>query len=154
MRSKNAKVTVGETGKPLKMKRPRVSEKIEQNNAVAVLRACDYVVLELGQKRLPVFCRACGCKTWPTFTDSTGGTPDTMLTHSDWARQGHANTWHAQEYKGPGTPVRPAQQALVEGGMSGIVHNAQEAARDVIAFELSMGIEPNARLVAWLGETA
>lgn len=133
--------------KPLKLTAPRVSEKSRQADGVALLRACGFTILELGQKRRPVMCRNCRTMNWPTFTDSSSGTPDTAVMFPGWG----APVALMFEWKADGTPVRPEQRALSEAGMTMIVRTAREVAEAVCAFErYVLNRDPNKRLIAWL----
>ncbi len=74
------------------------------------LRARGYCVLRIGQYRAD-------------WSGNDKGTPDMMFSRAGWPC-GH---WQVMEIKLPGAPVRAAQQALVDAGLSVIIRSVEEA---------------------------
>lgn len=104
-----------------------------QATIVEGLRLLGYVVLQLGRWRRQTQCPV--CDSWHTPRGGWGnetGTPDLLVGHPDWG-----NRWICLEVKAPGGRslfgavrpgrVRPEQAALVQAGVSTIVHSWEEA---------------------------
>jgi len=86
-----------------------VLEKDLQRLIVGALRRHGYAVIETG-------------KHHANLSGNTAGCPDLFVSSRRWG-----GLWQPMEVKPAGKPIRTAQQALVDAGLSVIVHNAQEA---------------------------
>ena len=126
--------------RPLTRKSPpvKISEKQRQNQVIVTLRSLSYVVLEVGQKRQPIFC-SCGKKHWPITTGNTSGVADILVSHDRWPGRG---AWLALEMKTPTTRRRPKQVELARRGLNVIVETVQEALEAVLHLERQWEIAP------------
>ena len=128
---------------------PEISEHDRQVAGQEVLTLHGYTVLVIGHFRQS--CQCPKCKEWfyPNISfGNTSGTPDTFITHF---KRWPWNTWMAEEWKTPTTPIETAQQDLVDAGASVIVMDDLEAVRAVLRFEWGHDeIEVNPALVAFL----
>ena len=133
---------------PLTMKSPpvKISEKQRQNQVIVTLKSLGYVVLEVGQKRQPIFC-PCGKKHWPITTGNTSGVADILVSHDRWPGAG---AWMALELKTPDTRRRPEQVELARRGLNVIVETVQEALEAVLHLERQWGIAPLPAMKAYM----
>jgi hypothetical protein len=101
-------------------------EKDLQRLIVGALQRLGYAVIETG-------------KHHANLSGNTAGCPDLFVSSRRWG-----GLWQPMEVKPAGRPVRPAQQALVDAGLSVIVHTAQEALSVAAAVNTRMESEEHA----------
>ncbi len=137
---------------PLNMKPTpaKISEHKRQNQVIVTLRSLGYTVLEIGQKRQPIFCK-CGAKHWPITTGNTTGTPDLLVSHARWGTHDGPGIalFLGIEMKAPNTKRRPEQLTLNALGMSVIVETVREALGAIAYVEQKMGLAELPALAAY-----
>lgn len=142
---------------PLNMKPEKIiiSEAQRQNQVIVTLRSLGYVVLEIGQKRQPIFCnnvvggQRCGKKHWPVTTGNTNGAPDLIVSHARWG----AGAMMGLEMKTPDTVRRREQLALATDGITVIVETVQDALEAVRHLEQQWDVAPLPAMSAYLDQS-
>jgi hypothetical protein len=125
-----AKASGKPVGKPRRRKHDPIgkhgieSESCRQSAVIKILRSLGYTVLEIAQKRQPIFCK-CGAKHWPITTGNTSGVSDLLVSRPGW------QLWLSIEMKTPITERRPKQIELNEMGLTVIVETVEEAVQAV-----------------------
>jgi hypothetical protein len=125
-----AKASGKPVGKPARRKHDPIgkhsieSEASRQSAVIKTLRSLGYTVLEIAQKRQPIFCK-CGAKHWPVTTGNTSGVSDLLVSRLGW------QLWLSIEMKTPITERRPKQVELNEMGLTVIVETVAEAVQAV-----------------------
>ena len=129
-RPKSQKENTRKSPPDMKLTPVKISERQRQIQVIVTLKSLGYVVLEIAQKRQPIFC-LCGKKHWPITTGNTNGTPDLIISHARWGQ----GAMMGIEIKTPDTRRRSEQLTLAADGITVIVETVQEALEAVLHLE-------------------
>jgi hypothetical protein len=146
----------------LKPERDNRTEEQVQQEGINWLEARGYIVLRIGQSRVPavchkcsrdnkrhtqIRCNVCGSPGFSPSTNSTKGTPDLFVSHPRWPRC----LWTPLEYKQSEKSERkPEQVALVEKGRSVFVWSLSMAVAAIFDAEQAMGIDSHVDVIEYL----